>query len=400
MKREASNGNPTSAVDTVPEMGRMRFEWTRSGLIFAGLAAALLGVGIWRVDGEMAAMGLAASVLLLLVWVFGRMNLKGLVLEYRGPQRVEAGKRFQGEICVRNKRRFLDVFWVEFGIRLNGEKELSARVNWLESGGSATISKRVSLKKRNLQIEQRGWVRSIFPLGLMRFERLVSVEGETGVLPRTKVPEELQFSGFLNDGPPMGSSKQFGGIGEWKGLTEWRGGDSMKKIAWAASLKSEMSGGGLLVRRYEPPGSQVESCVVVFHSLGGEGNLIRPDRFEKSLSLLSGVASYLCGWGVPIELIADFRSWERLEIRNKSQLAGFREELILAERVGWTEVHDLRSSFSGVKKNQCLVVISDMPAKAWEGILPDLPLEPVVVDIERYYRKKRRRFLTGKEANQ
>jgi len=394
----AVSGNPISLTEKEKSAGKVRVEWTRSGLVLAGIGGALFAVGMWRVDGVMASMGLAAGVLLAVVRWIGPNNLKGLDVGYRGPRRVEAGKGFEAKVELSNGRSFFDGFWIEFGVRLMEEKDVSGRVTWIGGGGSVSLVRRVSLKNRGLFCAQIGWVRSSFPLGLMSFHRSLKIEAETGVLPLIKVPEEIRFSGFLQDGPPLGGSGQLGGVGEWKGLVEWRGGDSVKKIAWSASLKSEMSGGGLLVRQHEPPGSQAEACVVVFHSYGGDGNLIRPDRFEKSLSLLSGVLGCLQGWGMPVRLFADFRNWEPLEIKNKRQLVGLREELILVERASWTEAHDLLEAFGGVDDGECLVVLSDMPARSWTALIPSMPLPPVIIDIEKYGRSPRRGFLTGKGA--
>lgn len=392
----AASGNQISPIEERVGERKVRVGWTRSGLVFAGLGVAFFAVGMWRVDGVMASMGLAAGVLLAVVRGLGCANLRGLDLGYRGPRRIEAGKGFEAKVELLNHRRILDAFWIDFGVRVMDEKEVSGRTLWLETRGSAVVGRRISLKGRGLAHSHRAWVRSAFPLGLMRFEKRLGIEAEVGVLPLNKVPDELRFSGFLLDGLPFGGSRQFGGIGEWKGLREWRGGDPVRKIAWSASLKSEASGGGLLVRQDEPPGSQTEACVVVFHSHGGDRNLIRPDRFEKSISLLSGVLGCLQGYGIPTRLMADFRDWEPLEIRTKRQLAAAREELMLAARAGWTETHDLSQALGGVESRECLVVVSDMPADSWQGFLPQMVLKPVIVDIAKHDRAARRNFLNAK----
>jgi len=390
-----ASGNPISPTDGEVKEEKVRVELTRSGMVFVGLGLALFGAGMLGVDGVLASMGLAAGILLVVARWLGGRNLRGLALGYRGPRRIEAGKGFEASVELLNKRKIFDGFWIEFGIRVMGEKEVSGRALWIAAMGSALVMRRISLKDRGMKTNHRGWVRSTFPFGLMSFRKVVSVTAETGVLPLSRTPDELRFSGFLLDGPPLGGSQQFGGIGEWKGLREWRGGDPVNRIAWAASARSGACGGGLLVRQDEPPGSQAEGCVVVFHSLGGDGNLIRPDRFEKALSLLSGTLGYLQVWGIPVRLMADFRNWEPLEIRTKQQLAKVREELMLAKRAGWTEVHDLLEALRGVGSNECLAVVSDMPANSWKTVIPSMPLLPVIVDIVKHDSAARRNFLTG-----
>ena len=384
----AVRGNPTSPTELLskqkPRDGRIRASWTRRGLILAGIGLALFLVGMWRVDGVMAAMGLAVGALLLVARLSGRENVRGLTLSYRGPRRTEAGKGFSGKVTLSNPRSLLDGFWVDFGVILMGERDVSGRVLWLEGGGSTVAECRVVLTKRGCEHTQKAWIRSGFPLGLFAFQINLTVEAETGVLARARVPLELRLSGYLLDGLPLGGAGCFGGIGEWRGLREWRGGDPVRRIAWAASLRSEASGGGLLVREDEPPGSQAEGCLLIFHSYGGDKNLIRPDRFEKALELASGAMGVMQSWGVPVRWMADFEGWEEKKIRTPKQLAAMRENMIFAKRAAWTEAHDLAEALAGAADHECVVVISDMPRLTWETMARGLVLPPVLVDISKY----------------
>lgn len=363
---------------------RIRMSWTRRGIVLAGLGCALFLVGMWRVDGVMATLGVGIGALFPVVLILGRHNLTALLVEYQGPRRVEAGKGFSARLTIRNQRTVLDGFRIRFGISLMGEKSLIGKVSWLGGGGAAEIAQRISVSKRGCEISQKCWVESGFPLGLLNFRKESRVMAEIGVQPRSKVPGEMILSGFLLDGPPLGGSRFLGGIGEWRGLREFRGGDSVRRVAWAASLRSEASGGGLLVREDEPPGSQAEGCFVIFHSHGGDGSLIRPDRFEKSISLLIGALGALQSWGMPVRWISDFNGWEERELKTRRHLASARENLMLANRAAWTEAHDLRTVIAKAKDSECLVIISDMPLSAWSGMIPKTVLAPVIVDISKY----------------
>ena len=390
------SANPISLTEEAGEKVKIRVAWTRFGVIFAGVGLAFFTVGMWRVDGLMAAMGLSAWLLLGLVWIFGVWNMRGLSLVYRGPRRVEIARGFDAKLELHCGKRMADAFLLEFGINLMGEKEVCGRVLWLGSGGSVLMKRWLSLKHRGLKREQVGWVRSGFPLGLFAFRSEMRIPAEIGVVPFGRVPRELSFSGFLLDGAPLGGSKQFGGMGDWKGLREWRNGDAVRKIAWAASMRSQASGGGLLVRQEEPPGSKAESCVIVFHSYGTDRNLIRPDRFERALSLLCGAAGNLFGLGIPVRVLADFWEWKPIEVGSKRAMAQFREELMSVKRAEWTEAHNLLEAFSQIKSRECLVIISDMPMRSWESLVPNSALDPVVIDIVAYEKSAKRKFLRGK----
>jgi hypothetical protein len=149
-------------------------------------------------------------------------------------------------------------------------------------------------------------------------------------------------------------------------------------------MRSEAAGGGMLVREDEPPGSQAEGCLLVFHSYGSDGHLIRPDRFEKALALLSGSLAALNGWGIDARWVADFTDWEETEVKTRVQLARTREKLISAERSSGTEAHDLIQAFSTARDSECVIIISDMAKETWEAFVPKFHLVPVILDITRY----------------
>jgi uncharacterized protein (DUF58 family) len=390
--------NPISFTERGMEKVKTRVEWTRFGVVFAGVGLAFFAVGMWRVDGLMAAMGLSVLVLIGMVRWLGVRNLKGLTLVYKGPRRVEVAKGFDARLELHGGAKWMDRFWLDFGIRLMDEKEVCGRILWLGSNSSAKVVRWVSMKHRGLRRKQVGWIRSGFPLGLMIFQNEIQVPAEIGVLPLGRVPRELKSSGFLLDGMPLGSSGQLGAIGDWKGLREWRSGDAVQRIAWAASMRSRASGGGLLVRQEEPPSSNLEMCAVVFHSFGTDRNLIRPDRFERALSLLCGVVASMLGNGIPVRILADFWEWEPKDVNSKRGLALLKEGILLAQRAEWTEAHDLLEVFSKVKPRECLIILSDMPVSSWKTLVPDFVLNPVIVDIVAYEKSTKRKMLRGKVA--
>lgn len=365
---------------------RVQAVMTPRGVILAALGVALFMVGLWRIDGVMASLGLAALGMLVVARIVGGMNLTGLDLHGRADRRVQAGRSFPAKVSLMNRRRGLDAFRVEFGISMLGEADVMGRASWVGCGGVAEVERGVTLQMRGFSESQKGWLKSFFPLGLFDFQKVLKVGMEIGVLPAAVVPQELSLSGFLLDGSPLGGSKVAGALGEWKGLREWRGGDAVKRIAWAASARSEAAGRGVLVREDEPPGSHAEGFLLIFHSYGGDGELIRPDRFEKALMLFNGTLGVLQGLGMPVRWVADFDGWNEHELRTKQQLAVSRELLMKAKRAAWTEAHDMESAFFKAVDRECVVVISDMPCGVWQAVIPEMSLAPVLVDASRYDR--------------
>lgn len=359
---------------------------TPRGVVLAALGVALFVVGLWRIDGVMASLGLAALGMLVVARIVGGMNLTGLDLHGRADRRVQAGRSFPAKVSLINRRRGLDAFRVDFGVSILGEADVMGRASWVRCGGVAEVERGVALQMRGFSESQKGWLKSVFPLGLFDFQKVLKVGMEIGVLPGAVVPRELSLSGFLLDGSPLGGSRVAGALGEWKGLREWRGGDAVKRIAWAASARSEAASRGVLVREDEPPGSHAEGFLLIFHSYGGDGELIRPDRFEKALMLFNGTLGALQGLGMPVRWVADFDGWNERELRTKQQLAVAREVLMKAERAAWTEAHDMDSAFSKAVDRECVVVISDMAYVVWEAVVPEMALAPVLVDASQYDR--------------
>jgi hypothetical protein len=87
---------------------------------------------------------------------------------------------------------------------------------------------------------------------------------------------------------------------------------------------------------------------------------------------------------MPARFVADFDGWEETEVKTRRQLAALRERLMIAARASGTEAHDLIGALGNARRQDCIVVISDMPLAAWEGFVPQRGLEPVLPDITDY----------------
>lgn len=98
-----------------------------------------------------------------------KVKSPGLTLVYKGPRRVEVAKGFDARFELHGGAKWMDGFWLDFGIRLMDEKEVCGRILWLGSNSSAKVVRRVSMKHRGLRRKQVRWIRSGFPLGLIIF---------------------------------------------------------------------------------------------------------------------------------------------------------------------------------------------------------------------------------------
>jgi uncharacterized protein (DUF58 family) len=246
----------------------------------------------------------------------------------------------------------------------------TGRIRWLVAGTTAAVDFRMTISGRVIATRHRVIVRSRFPLGLFQSVRETAVETRVVVVPRPVVPRGLVFSAGpldMHDDDPMTATA---GPGEPRGLREWRPGDPMKRVNWPASLRSFARGAGWIVLETDPPGFRPARFTVVVHSHGGDRQLIRPERFERTMSHAAGVLRMLHSQGMPARLIADFDGWTPRPAAKKNQLADCMERLAGAKRANGTEAHDLKAALTEITPDEGVVILSDMPVASWKGALP------------------------------
>lgn len=340
------------------------------GAVAGGLAAAFLIAGLWRVDGVLAALGVATGCVLAMAWGLARQNLRRLEVAFQGPEKVRADRVFRWVVTLVNRRRWLDAFAVNIEIYLAGKARTGGRAGWVSAGSAADLELRVSIPERAWVETQRVRLISDFPCGFFAAERTLEVAHPLCVYPRPVTPRGWSFAGGLMDAPHAEVAAAGEAPGEIRGLRPWRAGDSPRRILWPASLRSMARGAGMVVRECDPPGFRPLRCAVVFHSFGVDGGLIRPDRFEKALSLAAGTLQQLQAQGMRARWIADFDDWKPRPAATRAQLAACLETMARATRAPGTEAHDLQAALAEIGADEGLVVISDMPVAGWRVALP------------------------------
>ena len=234
---------------------------------------------------------------------------------------MRAGAVFPLVVTVMNRRRWLDAFSLRIEVNLAGKTRIGGRAAWISAGSAADLELRVSVPERAWTETQQVRLISDFPFGFFRAERTLEVAHPLCVFPRPIVPRDWSFPGGRMDAPHAELAAAGDAAGEIRGLRPWRAGDSPRRILWPASLRSMARGAGMVVRECDPPGFRPERCAVVFHSYGASGGLIRPDRFEKALSLAAGTLQRLQAQGLQARWIADFSDWKPAPAPTRAQFA-------------------------------------------------------------------------------
>ena len=369
-------------------MRKRRIE-TRGSVLLGG-AVALAAAGLLRVDGVLMALGGAAAILLLLSLLLGWMNLRKLQIGIEMPKVVQAGIPARVRLTVGNGRRVLDAFGLGLEIKAPGGLREECLVPWVPAGSGADAELRVVFPERGHGEVIDAILSSRFPLGLFRFSTKQAVEHPLLVLPHPLVPKELVAIGSALEAEPRREAAVSEAIGEPRGLREYRAGDPAKVIAWPASLRSRARGGGMMVRELDPPGFHPQKAVILFHSFATDGALIRPDRFERAISLVWGAMRHFQASGVPTVLLADFEEWVPRRVVTRQQLGKAGEMLARSMRARGTEEHELLGRLHDLDRDDALVVISDMPAVHWRDYIGKRS-RLVLIDIASYEGKRRER---------
>lgn len=374
-------------VDSVIS-SRLRIQ-TRGTLLLGG-SAALVIVGLIRVDGAMASLGLAGLIFSAVAMVAARMNLRGLSVDLMGAHTVAAGQRMRLIATLRNRRRGLDAFGIELALKIPGGDEAGTHAQWVAGRSAADAEILAVPRQRGDFHEIPVSISSEFPFGLFRAKQSLPCSYRMLVFPRPQVPAELLASGAWVD-DTTGSAVAAGeSHGEPRGLRPYRAGDAARSIAWPATLRSHARGGGMIVRELDPPGFHPREAVVLFHSFGTDRALIRPDRFERALSLAWGALQHFQGQGIPVRLVADFDDWESHSAGNRRLLGQCGEVLAKARRALGTEAHEVQSILAGLDSSTGVLVVSDMPMNAWSDSLR-VTGPCVKIDVSRYESRRGRK---------
>ena len=351
------------------------------GAVLGGTGMALLAAGLWRVDGQLAALGLAALVLLGLAAVMARFNGAAAEVFLELPERVEAGREFPARIVLANRHGWLDAFGLRLGVELTRDTRIASRVAWLTAGSRAVIDVRVALPKRGIIRNQKVTVITDAPFGFFETTRTIALAARMVVVPKPVVPRGLVFSAGpldLHEDDPMTAS---GGPGEIRGLRQWRPGDSVKRVSWPATVRAMARGAGWVVWETDPPGFRPARFVLVVHSFGADRRLIQPERFERAMCHAAGILRMLHAQGMPARMIADFDDWRVRPAARAAQLAECMEILAAAQRAAGTEAHDLHAALTEIHPDEGVIILSDMPLAAWRSQLPPAMKRAITPDI-------------------
>lgn len=356
----------------------------RGSLVIGG-ALALIVAGILVVDGSLIALGLALLILIVISGFLGWLNLKRLEVAIEGPEVIQAGQLCRFGVRLSNCRKLLASFGIQMELRGPGGFSDTVTVKFVASERNAYVGLRPVIRERGYAKVIQVRLSSSFPLGWFGFQRAVEVPHELTILPRIIVPQGV-LAGI--GAQRAGARNRPGGgdfMGDLRGIRDYRAGDRAQNIMWSSSLRSLAQGGPMRVVELDPPGLQPKRVSVLFHSYGAQGALIRPDHFERAISMAWGIVCHLHSRQIPVFWVADFEEWIPREISSNQDKGMLGEALARAKRSVDTESHQIEACLS--ESHGDVIVISDMPVNSWQR-LADVSPRVRVLDYRGFKRSQ------------
>lgn len=340
----------------------------------------MIGGGLISAEGIFVLLGFCGFLLTLAAYILGKLNLLRLATTIHTPANIAARRVFDLEISLHNRRTLLDSFGVSIHLHLPSESTFSVQSPWTAARQSSRISLQAMIPGRGYADHHPITLTSRFPLGLFHLKKKTTARHEIIITPQPIIPLELSSHGSLHDAQPQSGITTGSTFGEPRGIRAWQAGDSARHIHWPASARAMAYGHNLRIREYDPPGFHPDQCHIIFHSYASGREMLREDRFERALSLLTGTLTELQGKGIPCALSADFLNWQHLPIQSRKQLVDCLSTLAKVSRATGTEAHDLQRALKSTSPDHALIIISDMPPDSWAHRLTDHP-QSLIIDI-------------------
>ena len=346
-----------------------------AGLLLLSLALVAAGaVAPWP---DAVRVGLLGICLPPAAWFFARRNLQGLRLERKLPATCFAGQLFSMDLTLMNDRPRLDAFGIDVEDGVSGPTERGMTAAWVASrGGSSTRTFTTRLLRRGDSLRATARLTSVWPLGLWRSTLDTRDRLPVTIFPRPAQPRTLEEAvETANVDVDEAESVHRDWMGDFHGVRAFQPGDRLKQIHWPSSARSR----DLMVRQYDRP--LPEKYFIVFHSITtghpGENN----DAFEGAMELLCGLMLHCQERSIPMDLVASFLAWQRYPVHTPAAMEGALHRLAGARRHGEKDPAAMMAALSEVDRHTRIFIISDIPVKEWEPLLPEVPYEITCLSV-------------------
>jgi uncharacterized protein (DUF58 family) len=342
------------------------------------LALSLGAVVLGAVLPEPAAVQLGLLGLLLVAgaWPLAARNLSGLRVTRTCPDTAFAGQLFPYTLTLENDAR-RPARGVELEDSIAGPAERGMDAQLVPAGGKSSRSFPTRLLRRGTRHRARAVLTSWFPLGLWKSQRELRDSVDITIYPRPMTPRSLddaQDAALLDAEEEESTRRDWSG--DFHGISPFQPGDRLKLIHWPATARA----GRLMVRKFDR--RLPEKYSIVFHSIrpGGEAGQGQ-DGFESAMELLCGLLVHCRDRAIPLDLTVSFDRWRTYPVPGPAFLEPMLARLADARRTPGRDAGPLLHALSTVEPGARVFLLSDVPVREWESLLPDLPFEVTCLSV-------------------
>lgn len=320
-------------------------------------------------------LGLLGLCLPVITWPMARRNLRGLSISRDLAESAFAGQLFPYELRIHNAER-RDSRSVEIEDSLSGPAERGMDAAVIPGNSQVTRAFSTRLLRRGTSHRARAMLVSHFPMGLWRSEMELRDRVDMTVYPRPVPPRQLedaQDAALLDVDEAESARRDW--TGDFHGIRAFQPGDRLKLIHWAATARA----GKVMVRQYDR--RLPEKFSIFFHSIRPEGKQNGPDAFESAMELLCGLFMHCQERAIPLDFTAAFTGWRTLHIPNPNDLDPALLQLAAARPAPERDPSSLLHAVSATEPGARVFILSDVPVRDWEHLLPELPFDVTCLSL-------------------
>ena len=349
---------------------------TGRGIILLLLSFGAMVMGAILPEPSAVQLGLFGLLLVIGCWPLAAKNLTGLTVERTHPPAAFAGQLFPYALTVKgSSSRTSRAVEVEDSISGPAERGLDA--SHIPAGGQSVRAFPTRVLRRATRHRAKAILTSWFPLGLWKSTRELRDGIDMAIYPRPVTPrvlEEAQDAALLDAEEEESTRRDWSG--DFHGIRPFQPGDRLKLIHWPATARA----GRMMVRQFDR--RLPEKYSIVFHSIrpGSETGSAQ-DTFESAMELLCGLLIHCRDRAIPLELTASFDRWRTWQVPDPTFLEPVLTLLASARRTPGQNAGPLLHALSTVEPGARVFLLSDIPVREWEVILPELPFAVTCLSI-------------------
>ncbi|MDB6069706.1 MAG: hypothetical protein JWL81_877, partial [Verrucomicrobiales bacterium] len=361
-----------------PDLPSSRTRLTPRGWALLAFSVGAIVLGAILPEPAAVQLGMLGLFLPLITWPVAARNLKGLAITRTHPPSAFAGQLFPYTLEVHQSlpRRSSGV---EIEDTVSGPAERGMDVLHVAPESTASRSFHTRLLRRGPRHRARAILTSTWPLGLWTSTREIRDSLEMIIYPRPVTPRSLDDAqdAALIDAEEEESARR-DWSGDFHGIRAFQPGDRLKLIHWPATARA----GRMMVRQFDR--RLPEKYSIVFHSIHpgkGDAGTAGPDAFESALELLCGLVLHCRDQDIPFDLTASYDHWRCLQVPNPSQPEPALNRLAGARRRPDRDPSPLLHALSTTEPGARVFLLSDVPVREWEHLLPELPFAVTCLSV-------------------